>query len=186
MRITLVRHGQTIENANRIVQGQLDGTLSPLGKKQAKKVAVTLKDYNFDHIYGSDLGRCRQTTNEIIKFHPDTPVTYTSHIREMHFGDFQGLPSLEQKWDELEGSFETRRAPNGENGIELQKRVIDFVNTLLKKHPHESILIITHGGVMKALKANIEKIDYEKTMRSPLDNCEIWEYDIAKPITLRA
>ncbi len=182
MKITLVRHGQTIENANRIVQGQLDGTLSELGKQQAIETAEKLRNTKFDYIYCSDLGRCKQTAKEIIKFHQKTPIQYSSELREMNFGDFQGAPSRDYLWDELPGNFETRRAPNGENGLEFQKRVIDYTNNLLEEHPDDSMLLITHGGVMKILKSHIEKLDYEATIKSECANCEIWEYNLDVPL----
>lgn len=186
MHITLVRHGQTVENANKTVQGQLNGTLDSTGEKQAKEVALILSKEKFDYIYCSDLGRCKQTATEIIKFHKETPIIYVKELREMNFGDFQGKPSQIQKWDELPGTFETRRAPNGESGVELQERAVNFVNLLYVKHPSDRLLLVTHGGVMKSLKANIEKLDYEATIISVLANCEVWKYEISEPIKLKA
>ncbi|MCA9332521.1 histidine phosphatase family protein [Candidatus Saccharibacteria bacterium] len=186
MKITLVRHGQTIENAKHITMGQLDGTLSELGKKQAQDVAKILSKQKFDHIYSSDLGRCKQTTAYIIKHHKGTPLTYVKELREMNFGEFQGKFAFVDKWEELEGSFATRRAPGGENGVELQERIVKFVNkTLTEYPPNSNLLFVAHGGIMKALKSNIEDLDYEATIKSPLDNCAILEFDITEPVKLR-
>ena len=68
MRLTIIRHGRTLENENGIIQGHLDGKLSPVGIEQMRCTAGFLKDENIDYIYSSDLGRAKESTDEIIKF----------------------------------------------------------------------------------------------------------------------
>ena len=60
MKLILVRHGETNENKNKIVQGFLNTTLSKIGIQQAKKVANRLKDEKIDFAYSSDLDRAKQ------------------------------------------------------------------------------------------------------------------------------
>ena len=64
MRLILVRHGETNENKNKVVQGFLNTTLSKIGIQQAKKVANRLKDEKIDFAYSSDLDRAKQTAKE--------------------------------------------------------------------------------------------------------------------------
>ncbi len=179
MHITLVRHGETLENANRIVQGQLDGTLSQRGIDQALEVAQVLKNTELDYSYCSDLGRCRDTAKYILSLQTDLNI---AELREVNFGDFQGKSTNEVNWNALNGGFGDRKPPNGESGFDMRYRVVSFINHLLNKHRDDKLLIITHGGPMKALKSVIENQDYEETVNSFLDNCEVWEYNILKPL----
>ena len=59
MIVTIVRHGETNENRQRILQGQMDSQLNDLGQRQAQAVAIALKDEPFTHAYSSDLARAR-------------------------------------------------------------------------------------------------------------------------------
>jgi len=70
MNIIIVRHGETIENRNGIIQGQRQGHLSKKGIAQAKSLALSLKNENIAAIYSSDLKRCKDTTKYITLYHP--------------------------------------------------------------------------------------------------------------------
>lgn len=85
----IARHGETIENVSRIVQGHLDGTLSPNGIRQAQELGLHLKDKGIEFILCGDLGRQKQTSNEIRKYVP-VPVEYTPLLRERGGGDLEG------------------------------------------------------------------------------------------------
>jgi len=68
MKLILVRHGETIDNKKRLVQGHRQGELSDVGKEQAKKVAERLKDEKIDYIFSSDLRRAADTAKVIAKY----------------------------------------------------------------------------------------------------------------------
>src|SRR3989338_6937789 len=90
MKLIIVRHGETEENAEGIHQGQRHGKLSNVGIEQTKKLGTRLKDEKFDIVYCSDLQRCKDTAKEIMKFHSSIPVHYTKEIRERRMGEFEG------------------------------------------------------------------------------------------------
>lgn len=182
MNIILVRHGETIENAAGIIQGQNQGSLSEKGIEQAKIVASSLRDEHFDRVFCSDLQRCRDTAQQIMQYHPDTPITHTRELREMNFGDYQGLRSADVDWDALVGTILTRRAPNAETGMEMRKRVIDCVNTFLTTYSNETILLVTHGGPMRNIKSSIEKTDPLDILKSEIENCAVLKYQIDSPL----
>lgn len=183
MNIILVRHGETTENAAGIIQGQNQGNLSAKGIEQAKIVAKNLNNERFDRVFSSDLKRCVDTANEIMQFHPDVSIEYRKEIREMHFGDYQGLKSVDVDWDALHGDILSRRAPNAESGMEMRQRVIAFINTLIEAYPDETILIVTHGGPMRNIKSSIEKTDPLDILIGKIDNCAILKYQIDDPLT---
>ena len=92
MRIYIVRHGETKENKERIFQGHLPGDLSKKGIKESQKLKDYFKKITLDHIFCSDLKRAKDTLKEILKFHPQVPVTYTKILREKDYGIFSGTP----------------------------------------------------------------------------------------------
>ena len=73
MELILSRHGETLENQQHILQGQLPGTLSPLGIAQAEKLADMLQDEAIDSIVSSDLARSYNTALAVAKRHGLTP-----------------------------------------------------------------------------------------------------------------
>ena len=87
--IYLVRHGQTLENANGVFQGQTPGTLSALGKEQAETLCDTLVQMHFDTVYCSDLQRCKDTAAIALKLTSYQPI-YTPLLRERDMGNRAG------------------------------------------------------------------------------------------------
>ena len=173
MKLYLTRHGQTEENKARILQGQLEGTLSELGKKQAEKIAVRLKGINFIAIYSSDLKRAIHTSKIIRKYHPHVPFNIDLRLRERHFGPFQGKP-----W----GSFGDSENPLGvEKQEELFSRASNFIEKIKNSHQGENILVVAHGGTNKALVSAITKKDVSKIEHQP--NAALSIYEIKEEIT---
>ncbi len=154
MKLIIVRHGETIENANHISMGHIDGTLSELGQDQVIKLGERLKNEKMDFIYCSDLGRTKDTLLEIIKYHSGVPVVYDEILRERGKGIFEGQPRSAQKEDRnLKGLDyfvyrpESSDEYKGESFEDVRTRVSNFINYLLKNHDdNETILICTHGG----------------------------------------
>ncbi|PIO07016.1 histidine phosphatase family protein [Candidatus Woesearchaeota archaeon CG08_land_8_20_14_0_20_43_7] len=146
MILTITRHGETIENRDRICQGQLDGLLNDLGIEQAKKLASRLKDESFDIIYCSDLGRTKDTLKEIRCFHPDTPVVFVKELRERNMGELEGQKHRIDWKVAVQEERKDMRIPGGESFQELYDRVNVFVDHIRSKHSNESVLFVTHGG----------------------------------------
>ena len=80
--LLLTRHGETIENQRHVLQGQLPGTLSPLGKEQAVVLAEQLKQEPLDVIVCSDLARSYDTAKVVAGYHGKQPQP-TPLLREM-------------------------------------------------------------------------------------------------------
>lgn len=85
--IYIVRHGETNENLNHIIQGQTDSVLNETGKMQAKKISQRLKNIKFDNVFSSDLLRTRETA-EIIAIERKLKVETTKALRET-LGEFR-------------------------------------------------------------------------------------------------
>ena len=182
MKLTVVRHGETEENAAGIVQGHMPGTLSEEGVQQAKTAAKQIRGMSFDAIYCSDLKRCVDTAAYLLNSH-SLPITYTQSLREISFGEYQGkhvddLPD----WDSLDGTFYTRRLPGGETKDEFIVRTKNFINQVLAKHQNEHILLITHAGNIRVIRSLVEGHDLWELYQSKPPNCSIWEFEVSNPL----
>lgn len=148
LKITFVRHGETENNFKKLYQGRED-KLTELGREQAKKLALRLKDEKFDVIFCSTLKRTRETAEEILKFHKDTQVVYSEEIRERDIGELEGTPwSVEDDSPEL---YATHKPQGGESRLEFLDRIRKFIDFLHKNYREKEVLLITHGGVSRML-----------------------------------
>lgn len=167
MKLIIVRHGETNENANNISMGHIDGTLSEKGKIQVEKLGRRLKDEKIDFIYSSDLGRTKETLKEILKYHSHVPVVYDELLRERAKGIFEGRSQIEHR-DAREASGQSRweyRPEGGENFIDVRNRVGSFIEKITKQHSEdETVLLVTHGGWKNAFMSYFMSIPYKNEM----------------------
>lgn len=77
MRITAVRHGETLGNVKHITQSHTPGELTAKGVEQAHKLGILLKDEEFDAVYCSDLRRAVDTASIIVTYHPSLKLITT-------------------------------------------------------------------------------------------------------------
>ena len=148
--LILSRHGETEENKLHIMQGQLPGHLSELGKQQAKALAETLD---------KDLARSYDTAMAVARQKGLQPVA-TPLLREMDWGIYTGKVADEMDFTTLPESVETIEA--------LYKRAGDFVDFLKKEFPGKRILAIGHGGFNRAIIVQLEKLPPEKILSLPI------------------
>ena len=152
-RICLVRHGETDWNREKRLQGHEDIPLNTTGLAQAEATARHLSEHDFSAIYSSDLSRALATAQTAAS-HLGLPVTPTEELRERHGGIFQGL-TQDEAWahhGEGYGRYRGRdpdyAAPGGESLRKVAERVTDFLHKLAELHEGESILVVSHGGVL--------------------------------------
>jgi len=158
MKLLLVRHGKTIENQQNILTGHLPGHLSEEGMEHAKHIASELKDKKIDMIYSSDLTRAIDTTKEIIKFHKDIQVEYTIEMRERYLGEIQGK---KMRSEDVKKSYIFTNPVGGESEEEMFNRAKKFLNKIFEKHENQTILLVGHNGINKAIIAVIRKLTYK-------------------------
>ena len=158
----LVRHGETVDNQNRIMQGQTQGQLNPTGVKQAEQVAQQMADKDFDVVVSSDLRRAIATAEIIARPH-GLPVVTTPLLRERDWGSFTGryIPDLkDEKWP---SDIETLD--------QLQNRACLFMDYLRENYAGLNVLAVGHGIINKAIQA----VFFHKDMKDvkPMANAEI-------------
>lgn len=143
-RLILVRHGETVDNVNQIMQGQTQGLLTERGVAQAQEVARNMANEKIDAFVSSDLKRSYDTCVIIAKPHRKDVVT-THLLRERDWGDFTGqfIPDLKGKaWP-----------PNVESLKDLKERASDFLNFIKDNFPQQTVLAVGHGIINKAVQA---------------------------------
>lgn len=154
MKLIIARHGETEELKAGIFQGHLPGRLSKTGIKQAKKVALRLKDEKIGFIYSADLARVSDTAKEIAKFHPNIPIKFVKNLREMYWGEWQGKTRKELGF--VGGKSVSDTLPkDAETFEELYNRASKFLHKVLSKHHDDTLLLVGCSGINKALIAVI-------------------------------
>ncbi|MBT3691451.1 histidine phosphatase family protein [Candidatus Woesearchaeota archaeon] len=183
MKLILVRHGKTRENEKRISQGQKYGTLSKEGLAQINLLVERLKDVKIDFIYTSDLARANRTANSIAKYHPEVKIKKDKLLREIDHGEFSGKMVTPEDWLKLPGEkFGEKRSPGGERLLDVLERVKKFYQKILKKHGEETVLVVTHGGVIYCFRSIFENLPLWKLRERPraIANTSISEFEITK------
>lgn len=162
----IVRHGQTDWNARGLLQGQSDIPMNNEGIKQAKMLSKNLQDIKFDAIFSSDLVRAKRTA-EIIAFERKMAVATTKLLRERRYGKFEGKPyrmmhQFHNTWEKLSKQERSRlRADQGyETDEEAVSRFITFIREVSTVHLGKTILIVAHGGIMRAFLNHLSDNTY--------------------------
>lgn len=156
IRFFLVRHGVTDFNAQSRMQGQTNEPLNEIGRNQAFAVGKRLSNEKISVIYTSDLHRTLETARAIAEHHELT-VTPDPRLREMDFGQWEGLTYDEIQVKDPEGLDKWSAdilgfaPPGGENLVDFSDRVAPFSKELIGKHHGEIVLIVAHGGSLRLL-----------------------------------
>lgn len=177
MKIILTRHGETLENKQGIIQGQLPGTLSEQGIAQAKKLGERLAGEEVHHIYASDLARAVDTAAHVIALHEETPVTFEEALREQYFGSWQGKTHDTVMNAEFRG---VHISEDGESFEDLLARAQGFVRELRERHgDDETVVIVGHARVNRAVTAALmgEAVDYMIQL-GPLQNTSVCIFEV--------
>lgn len=172
MRLYIARHGETDANAQGIVQGWLDTELNEKVLAQAVDAAKNF-DKGIDAIYSSDLKRAIRTAEEFRNRYKSTPYFQDNRIRERNFGDAAGTHRDEHDWEQFWSVENRSTIPNVERISDFTKRVADFLNEL-KSKDYQSVLIVTHGGVLNRVQAILD-LNHEHYAHA---NASILEIDI--------
>ena len=140
----LVRHGETVDNARQIMQGQTQGCLNEKGREQARVVAERLAAESIDAIVASDLQRAIQTAEMIAEPH-GLPVVTTPLLRERDWGGFTGRFIPDLKGEVWPDDIESEEA--------LLARARTFLIYITATYPGKRVVAVGHGIFNKAILA---------------------------------
>lgn len=143
--LCIVRHGESLWNVEKRVQGQMDPDLTELGEAQAEAVARRLSDEKWDALYSSDLTRARKTAAAIAEL-VGLEVQERADLRERYQGCVEGMLAekareLHPDWDAPEVGRESMQA--------LSSRAKRVFTEIVAAHRGERVLVVTHGGLIR-------------------------------------
>ncbi|XP_052195780.1 phosphoglycerate mutase-like protein 4 isoform X4 [Diospyros lotus] len=157
--IVVIRHGETEWNASKRLQGQLDVELNDVGRQQAAAVGHRLSmERKISVVYSSDLRRAIDTAEKIASSCGGVEVSKDPDLRERHLGDLQGLLLHEaakispKAYRALLSRRTDQEIPGGgESFVQLYDRCTSALERIGSKHIGERVVMVTHGGVLRAL-----------------------------------
>jgi probable phosphoglycerate mutase len=163
MRLLVIRHGQSTWNAAGRWQGQADPPLTPVGELQALQAAAVLAELEhvrtWDAVVASDLQRAAQTASIIADELGHSRVHLDARLRERHAGEWQGLTRAEVD-ARFPGYLDSGRRPPGfESAESTSARALAALRSVAARHPGGTALVVSHGGIVRALRATLDTDD---------------------------
>ena len=178
MEVYLVRHTETVCEKG-ICYGQSDvGILEPYDVifetilSQLPPEAI---------LYSSPLQRCVVLAKYIQKNTQIDSITEDARLMEMNFGDWELKP-----WDDIPqevlnpwmSDFVNFRVPNGESFVELNERVLDFLENVASKNNKKPLIIVAHAGVIRSILCKIKRIPLQDAFQNTVNYGDVLKIDI--------
>ena len=172
-KIIFVRHGYSESNKEKRFCGQRDVPLDALGHSQAEQMKeYLLKNYTIDAIYSSDLCRVVDTVKPIANA-LNKEIHTSEALREVNVGIWQGMlvedvkikyPKAFLRYKETPG---LTRFEGGEGYDDILARALPAVQKIAAENEGKTVIIGTHGGVIRALRALWTGISLERMEELP-------------------
>lgn len=149
----MLRHGETDWNVEKRIQGHIDVSLNAVGLAQATAAAAGLAGQTFHAAYSSDLSRAWQTARTAADA-LGLQLLRAPGLRERHYGTLQGLTAAEiaVRYPETYARYLSRDPDHafgaGETLAAFAARIAAAIEDLAARHPGESLLLVSHGGVL--------------------------------------
>jgi broad specificity phosphatase PhoE len=153
-RFGLLRHAETVWNSEKRIQGHSDSPLTPSGRQHAEQWGLQLGHYAWDRVLVSDLGRARETAG-CVNISLKLPIHTDPGIREQNWGLWEGKKIHRLRDQALMGEQVAAGwsfcPPEGEDRESVWKRGHDAICRAADRWPGNTILIVTHEGMLKCL-----------------------------------
>lgn len=172
MKLILVRHGETLWNKEKRVQGISDVELSEIGLMQAEKLGLSLKNEDIKYIYTSPLKRAYQTAMAIGAHH-NAAVIIEKNLQEMNQGDFEGLTFKElavshavflKQWLTDPASC---TMPNGESFIMLQERAWPVIEKIIRNNCNA--VVVAHNFTLTTILCKLKNMSLSDFRKVNID-----------------
>ena len=170
IKLYITRHGETVWNTEKKMQGSMDSPLTPKGVHNARSLGKGLHTVDFTAILSSPSGRTAHTA-KIIKGERDIPIVYDDNLKEINMGEWEGksLSSIKASYpaefDAFWNNPSLYTAVGGETFAQVRERAVHVLNRIKNEHQSGTILVITHSVVIKCL--------FSIFKNTPLD--QIWD-----------
>ena len=166
--ILLARHGETDWNAERRWQGHSDRPLNERGWAQARALAERLDATRLEAVYSSDLRRARDTATAVAD-RQGVELRMMPELREVDVGTWAGLTKADVEREHPEAFARWRAGyaawEDGETYEEMSERVVPAVLRIAETHPDAPVLVVSHGGCIRAIHAAALGLDVPKDQR---------------------
>jgi probable phosphoglycerate mutase len=163
-RVFLVRHGDTVLSAEDRFAGVTDVELSEKGREEARRLAERLRGEKITAVYASPLGRTVETARIIAEPH-NLEVQPCDGFREISHGHWEGMKrhEVEEKFPKEMAEWEkdpyTFAPVGGESGLAVTARALPALIDLVRRHPGERILIVSHKATIRLLLSSLLGFD---------------------------
>ncbi len=152
----ITRHGETVWNTEKRMQGWLDSELTENGERNAQFLGRRLEEVDFTAIYSSPSNRTKRTT-ELIRGAREVPVYYDENLKEIHMGEWEGktLTSIKYSYPQEFNSFwntpHLYTPAGGETFEQTRLRAAKFLEDIKNQYQSGNVLVVTHSVVIKCL-----------------------------------
>jgi alpha-ribazole phosphatase len=175
MRLTLIRH-TSLQIPSGVCYGQSDIDVAATFIQEATLTKDKLRHLNFDAVYSSPLQRCMKLAHAL----GSDDIQHDERLKELHFGDWEM-----RAWDEIPRdvfdhwaqNYAELAPPNGETFQQLQKRGIAFIDEIQQQHPTGHVLVVTHGGMVRAMLAHVLNMQLKGLFRFDIDYGSVTQLD---------
>jgi probable phosphoglycerate mutase len=173
--LVLIRHGETDMNRELRFQGHVDVALNATGLEQARRLALRMAGEKADAVYVSDLLRARQTA-EPVAAQLALKALADRGLREQNFGRMDGMrvddikehhPDAWEGWLRFEEDY---RMPGGESTRQFHARVMDAIQRLVAAHQGQTLVVVTHGGVLDMVYRTARSLGLNGPRQSEIPN----------------
>ncbi len=168
-KLILIRHGQSLANAQDLFAGHSDFDLSELGMEQAKRAADWISTHErVDTVYASDLLRAYHTATPLGE-RLGLPVIPDKELREIFAGEWEGLsfPYIAEHYADAfavwRNNYSAARPVGGEATTEVYERIVPHIRALAEKHEGQTVVLATHATVVRAFEAHARGLSAEET-----------------------
>lgn len=172
-RVFLVRHGATVLSAEDRFAGATDVSLSDEGREQTRRLATRLAEEQVKAIYGSPLDRTMETARILAEPH-QLSISPRDGLREISHGRWEELTrrEVEERFPEEAAEWEkdpyTFAPQGGESGLAVTARALPVLIELVRMHPGETIVVVSHKATIRLLLSSLLGFDARR-YRDSLD-----------------
>jgi broad specificity phosphatase PhoE len=180
-RFLLIRHAAT-ESAGKKIAGRAEGTpLVELGYTQAARLAQRLSGENIIAVYSSPQERARETARALADA-VGQDVQVAAELEEIDYGDWTGRSIAElqtiPQWQAFNSIRSCTRIPHGELIVEVQARVVRFIEQLRRQDTNQSVALVTHADVIRAALSYYVGSPLDLMLRLEIDPASVTILDI--------
>jgi len=161
--------------------GQSDIDVADTFIQESLALRAKIENIQIDAVYSSPLQRCSKLASDMQL----GVIQHDERIKELNFGDWEM-----QKWDALpretfdywSHNYANIAPPNGETFAELHQRCLSFIEDLKSQHHNQHVAVFTHGGVIRAMLAEVLNMPLKGLFRFNIDYASVTELDFNHPI----